>query len=71
LSSPFTQCFIVHDWSEAYPTTDADGRDDFGPDVRISFQYRFKTFTTENNACLRGLLLSETPVVGQDTEFGQ
>jgi hypothetical protein len=71
LSSPFTQRFIVHDWSEAYPTTDADGRDDFGPDVRISFQYRFKTFTIENNACLRGLLLSETPVVGQDTEFGQ
>ncbi|KAJ6526049.1 hypothetical protein B0H19DRAFT_1084657 [Mycena capillaripes] len=64
------KCLIVHDWSEDYPTTDVDGRDDFGPDVSISFRSCFQTFTVTNNARLRQLLLCETPVSGQDTEFG-
>ncbi|KAJ6568477.1 hypothetical protein B0H19DRAFT_1256239 [Mycena capillaripes] len=65
------KCLIVHDWSEAYPTTDADGRDDFGPEVSVSFRTCFKTFTITNNARLRQLLLSEKPVQGRDTEFGR
>ncbi|KAJ6528866.1 hypothetical protein B0H19DRAFT_1083208 [Mycena capillaripes] len=65
------KCLIVHDWSEAYPTTDADGRDDFGPEVSVSFRTCFKTFTITNNARLRQILLSEKPVPGRDTEFGR
>ncbi|KAJ7032113.1 hypothetical protein C8F04DRAFT_1235573 [Mycena alexandri] len=65
------KCLITHDWSQQYPTTDADGRDDYGPDVAISFRSCFKTFTITNNARLRHLLLSETPVQGQDTQLGR
>ncbi|KAJ7181958.1 hypothetical protein C8R46DRAFT_1313688 [Mycena filopes] len=65
------KCLITHDWSEAYPTTDANGRDDYGPDVLISFRSCFKTFTITNNARLRHLLLAESPVQGRDTEVGR
>ncbi|KAJ7429527.1 hypothetical protein B0H11DRAFT_2300484 [Mycena galericulata] len=51
------KCLITHDWSEDYPTTDADGRDDYGPDVKVSFRSCFKTFSITNNARLRQLLL--------------
>ncbi|KAJ6572961.1 hypothetical protein B0H10DRAFT_2106153 [Mycena sp. CBHHK59/15] len=64
------KCIIKHDWSEAYPTTNADGNDDWGPDVEISFRSCFKTFSITNNARLRHLLLSEKPLAGRDTKFG-
>ncbi|KAJ7737937.1 hypothetical protein B0H16DRAFT_1761913 [Mycena metata] len=65
------QCRISHDWSQDYPTTDVDGRDDYGPDISASFRACFMTFTITNNARLRQLLLSETPVQGHDTAFGR
>ncbi|KAJ7477801.1 hypothetical protein B0H11DRAFT_1916980 [Mycena galericulata] len=55
------KCLITHDWSQDYPTTDADGREDYGPDVTISFCACFKTFSITNNARLRLLLLCEVP----------
>ncbi|KAJ7700694.1 hypothetical protein B0H17DRAFT_1128559 [Mycena rosella] len=64
------KCLITHDWSEDYPTTDAYGCDDYGPDVKVSFRSCFKTISITNNARLRQLLLSEKPVQGQDTMFG-
>ncbi|KAJ6482736.1 hypothetical protein C8R45DRAFT_1075810 [Mycena sanguinolenta] len=71
LCRAFDLCLIAHGWIEDHPTTDVDGRHDFGPDVFISFRSCFQTFTVTNNARLRQLLLSETPVSGQDTEFGR
>ncbi|KAJ7442385.1 hypothetical protein B0H11DRAFT_2348197 [Mycena galericulata] len=65
------KCLITHDWSEDYPTTDADGRDDYGPDVKVSFRSCFKTFSITNNARLRQLLLREIPEQGRDTAFGR
>ncbi|KAJ7017101.1 hypothetical protein C8F04DRAFT_1406216 [Mycena alexandri] len=65
------QCRISHEWSQQYPTTDADGRDDYGPDVSVSFRSCFQTFSITNNARLRQLLLCEKPVQGRDTEFGR
>ncbi|KAJ6496443.1 hypothetical protein C8R45DRAFT_1094682 [Mycena sanguinolenta] len=44
------KCLIVHDWSEDYPTTDVDGRDDIGPDGSISLRSCFQSFTITNNA---------------------
>ncbi|KAJ7727573.1 hypothetical protein B0H16DRAFT_1778505 [Mycena metata] len=65
------KCLITHDWSQDYPTTDAAGRDDYGPEVLVSFRSCFKTFAITNDARLRHLLLSETPVDGRDTELGR
>ncbi|KAJ7872467.1 hypothetical protein B0H14DRAFT_2570205 [Mycena olivaceomarginata] len=64
------KCLITHDWSQEYPTIDADGQEDYGPDVTISFRSCFKTFSITNNACLRWLLMKEDPKPGSDTEFG-
>ncbi|KAJ7860646.1 hypothetical protein B0H13DRAFT_2355502 [Mycena leptocephala] len=64
------KCLITHDWSADYPTTDADGNNDFGPDITVFFRSCFKTFSISNNARFRQLL-SEEPVAGQDTEFGR
>ncbi|KAJ7780663.1 hypothetical protein DFH07DRAFT_765179 [Mycena maculata] len=64
------KCLIAHDWSQEYPTIDADGRDDYGPDVSVSFCSCFKTFSITNNARLR-LLLAEVPKQGQDTDFSR
>ncbi|KAJ6605935.1 hypothetical protein B0H10DRAFT_2075616 [Mycena sp. CBHHK59/15] len=65
------KCLITHDWNQDFPTTDPDGRDDFGPDVTISFRSCFKTFSITNNARLRQLLISDIPVQGRDTELGR
>ncbi|KAJ7025218.1 hypothetical protein C8F04DRAFT_140746 [Mycena alexandri] len=68
------KCLITHDWSELYPTTDAAGREDFGPEIMVEFRSCFKTFTVTNNARLRRLLLSqrlEELPEGQDSHFGQ
>ncbi|KAK6964733.1 hypothetical protein R3P38DRAFT_3338218 [Favolaschia claudopus] len=62
---------ITHDYSEAYPTVDAAGNDDFGPDVVIDFRSCFKTFSITNNARLRHLLISENAEAGKDTTFGR
>ncbi|KAJ7713907.1 hypothetical protein B0H14DRAFT_3171504 [Mycena olivaceomarginata] len=64
------KCLITHDWSQEYPTIDADGQEDYGPDVTISFRSCFKTFSITNNARLRWLLMKEDPKPGSDTEFG-
>ncbi|KAJ7809488.1 hypothetical protein B0H14DRAFT_3759726 [Mycena olivaceomarginata] len=66
----FLSCLITHDWSQEYPTIDADGQEDYGPDVTISFRSCFKTFSITNNARLRWLLMKEDPKPGSDTEFG-
>ncbi|KAK7017185.1 hypothetical protein R3P38DRAFT_3360643 [Favolaschia claudopus] len=65
------KCLITHDYSEAYPTVDAAGNDDFGPDVVIDFRSCFKTFSITNNARLRHLLISENAEAGKDTTFGR
>ncbi|KAF7372654.1 hypothetical protein MVEN_00128500 [Mycena venus] len=65
------RCLITHDWSEEYPTIDADGHEDFGPDVSVSFRSCFRSFTITNNARLRLLLLCEVPEDGRDTELGR
>ncbi|KAJ7775314.1 hypothetical protein B0H16DRAFT_1712894 [Mycena metata] len=68
------KCLITHDWSELYPTTNAAGREDFGPEIMVEFRSCFKTFTVTNNTRLRCLLLSqrlEELPEGQDSHFGQ
>ncbi|KAJ6570342.1 hypothetical protein B0H10DRAFT_1964752 [Mycena sp. CBHHK59/15] len=65
------KCLVTHDWSEEYPCADADGNDDYSPDIAISFRSCFKTFAITNNARLRQLLGSEDPVPGLDMEFGR
>ncbi|KAJ7269146.1 hypothetical protein C8J57DRAFT_1227883 [Mycena rebaudengoi] len=62
---------VTHDWDDAYPASDPNGNDDYGPETRITFKSCFRTFTVLNNARLRKLLLSETPVDGIDTQFGR
>ncbi|KAJ7026246.1 hypothetical protein C8F04DRAFT_1297867 [Mycena alexandri] len=59
------------DPDQDYPTTDVDGRDDYGPDISVSFRSCFQTFSITNNARLQQLLLSENLVQGWDTEFGR
>ncbi|KAK7000880.1 hypothetical protein R3P38DRAFT_2560322, partial [Favolaschia claudopus] len=66
-----SQCLITHDYSEAYPTVDAAGNDDLGPDVVIDFRSCFKAFSITNNARLRHLLISENAEAGKDTTFGR
>ncbi|KAK6993142.1 hypothetical protein R3P38DRAFT_2567220, partial [Favolaschia claudopus] len=63
------KCLITHDYSEAYPTVDQEGNDDFGPDIVIEFRSCFKTFSITNNARLRYLLISENVERGRDTAF--
>ncbi|KAK6966923.1 hypothetical protein R3P38DRAFT_2590038, partial [Favolaschia claudopus] len=65
------KCLITHDHSEEYPTLDAQGNDDFGPDVVIDFRSCFKTFSLTNNARLRHLLVSDDAEKGKDTTFGR
>ncbi|KAJ6615347.1 hypothetical protein B0H10DRAFT_2220379 [Mycena sp. CBHHK59/15] len=65
------KCLVTHDWSEEYPCADADGNDDYSPDIAISFRSCFKTFAITNNARLHQLLGSEDPVPGLDMEFGR
>ncbi|KAJ7433784.1 hypothetical protein FB451DRAFT_1572293 [Mycena latifolia] len=62
---------VMHDWDEAYPCTGPDGVEDFGPEAKASFQSCFKTVSITNNARLRHMLLSDSPMEGQDTQFGQ
>ncbi|KAK7025786.1 hypothetical protein R3P38DRAFT_2778580 [Favolaschia claudopus] len=57
--------------NQVYPTVDAAGNDDFGPDVVIDFRSCFKTFSITNNARLRHLLISENAEAGKDTTFGR
>lgn len=62
----------MHDWNAAYPTDEVDGTaPDYGPDAKASFQSCFKSVSITNNATLRRMLLAETPVQGQDTDFGR
>ncbi|KAJ7730006.1 hypothetical protein DFH07DRAFT_781773 [Mycena maculata] len=57
---------VIHDWNEDFPRGQ-----DFGPEAKASFQSCFKTVSITNNASLRHMLLSETPLEGFDTKFGQ
>ena len=61
----------MHDWNQDYPCTDADGEQDYGPEAKASFQSCFKTVSITNNARLRQMLLLESPMEGQDTQFGK
>ncbi|KAJ7736245.1 hypothetical protein DFH07DRAFT_986936 [Mycena maculata] len=65
------KCYITHDWSQEYPCTDADGNEDYGPEIVISFRSCFKTLAITNNARLRQLLGSEDPQAGRDTDFSR
>ncbi|KAJ6538345.1 hypothetical protein DFH09DRAFT_1323867 [Mycena vulgaris] len=53
---------IIHDWDVAYPCTSVNGEEDYGPEATASFQSCFKTVSITNNARLRNMLLSESPM---------
>ncbi|KAK6971565.1 hypothetical protein R3P38DRAFT_3336704 [Favolaschia claudopus] len=55
----------------AYPTVDAAGNDDFGPDVVIDFRSCFKLSLSPTTLVFATLLISENAEAGKDTTFGR